>query len=197
MKVTFDLDGVIIEQLPYVLKHIGKNINDVTSYYIKNIDSLSENEKKLIMASFHNADTFKRAYKHSDVLNRIAMNNEVIINSFSCNADVANYKACWINSDIRNVKPENIILDIMTTGKNVVKFIGKTDVYVEDCLENLLNNVGKYKVVILIDKPYNKCCGLNHYNIHRVKDVYEAERLINTLNMKCKQRHNCNETYIR
>ena len=197
MRVTFDLDEVIIEQLQYVLRCIGKNINDVTSYNIKNVDGLSENEKKLIIASFYNADTFKRAYKHSDVLNRIAIDNDVIINSFSCNTDVANYKAHWINSDLRNIKPENITLDILTPSKNGAKCIGKTDVYVEDCLENLLNNVGKYKVGILIDKPYNKCCGLNYYNIHRVKDVYEAERLINTLNMKCRQRHNCNETYIR
>ncbi len=178
MKITFDLDGVIIEHLEYKLNQMKIPIEFINKYSIGKLDLLKGSEKKAILQSFSDVENFMYAEKHSDVLNRLAKRYEIAINSLSCTREIARYKEFWLKSEIKGIKNKDIVLSIIGDGSgNGNKKIGKTDIYVEDSLENLISNIDNFHVGILIDKPYNRV-NVKADKIIRAKDIYDAERII-------------------
>ena len=184
MNITFDLEGVLIEHLEYTLKQLSLDISLINQYRIGNIASLSSDNKKKILDSFSDVETFREANKHSDVLKRIAEKHTVYINSFSCTSDIADYKLDWIKESNAKIDVKNIKMTILggDTSGSGDKIIRETDVYIEDCLENLIVNKDKFKTGILIDKPYNREI-VDCSKIKRVGNIYEAEQLINELTL--------------
>jgi 5'(3')-deoxyribonucleotidase len=82
------------------------------------------------------------------------------------------WKYKWLDTHYPFVPLENVIV---IHDKSLLKI----DFMIEDCLENLLSGSTYHR--ILIDKPWNRNIRDSSYDIHRVKDLVEAHKIMNKL----------------
>lgn len=162
-KVTFDLDGVVIPNVEKTCELYGIDFNKITEYRIDHCKLLTEHEKRRIKSGFGSVEAFKYSGLccGAEFLEEIARKCELYIHSLSFNDDIKEYKKMLLKGVIPSLREENINLEIYS--EYTVKEIEKTDIIVEDCLENLINNYTKFDKAYLIDYLYNRNVDLSKY----------------------------------
>ena len=100
--------------------------------------SLIEHEKRRIKSGFGSVEAFKYSGLccGAEFLEEIARKCELYIHSLSFNDGIKEYKKMLLKGVIPSLREENINLEIYS--EYTVKEIEKTDIVVEDCLENLI-----------------------------------------------------------
>lgn len=159
MKVTFDIDDVIIPLTGYTLKSLGIDINKITSYMIESNEGLTEHEKHSIIDSYQDVEVFRRAGYNKDIklVKRLVEKYglEVIINSNSFNHEIMDYKYNLIRSILPFIKEDDIHLNLIDKSSVMSKRIDDTDIIVEDNYSNIINAIN-YRYGVLIDYPHNR-----------------------------------------
>lgn len=181
MRITYDIDGVIIPLIETICRKHGIDFNKITEYSISKCDRLTKKEKSLIYREFTNVEIFRAAgiYDGALDINEIAQRNDVFIDSNNVVQDIAFYKAELINRIIPSVK--DIKLSVSIKGKD----FKETDIVVEDCVANLLDNIQVYRAGILITRPWNTSFNeRDHSKIIRVNSLVEANSIIKSITYK-------------
>lgn len=171
-KVTFDLDGVVIPNVEKSCELYGIDFDKITTYRIDSCELLTEEEKRQIKFGFGSVDAFiySGVSQGAEHLEKLAQNCILHINSLSCNNDIKEYKRELLKMLIPSLLEENLTLGVYSDF--IVKEIEKTDIVVEDCLENLVENYDTFEKAYLIDHLYNRDRDLSQYpKIVRVNDL--------------------------
>lgn len=175
VKVTFDLDGVVIPNVEKSCELFGIDFNKITTYRIDNCELLTEEEKTQIKQGFTQAEVFRYSgiSYGSECIERLAQKCELHINSLCGSDEVREYKRELLKELIPSLNFENV--NFGDCGEFVVKVIDKTDIVVEDCLENLLDNYETFNRAYLIDHLYNRDVNISEYpKIIRVPNLKHA-----------------------
>ena len=175
VKITFDLDGVIIPNIEKSCELFGIDYTKITTYKINDCKLLTEEEKAKIKSGFTRAEIFEYSGTSfgSEYMEDLAQKCEMHINSLCGSDEVKEYKKELLKKLIPSLNFDNINLG--DCGEFVVKLFDETDVVVEDCLENLLNNYDKFKRAYLIDHLYNRDIDISKYDkIIRVSNLKQA-----------------------
>lgn len=168
MRVTCDIDGVLIPITEYIKKE--KGITAVMTRYEIRENDMSDTDKETLLSGYTVLDNFKQAglSEGTELLKCLqGEGHSLVLNSMSCTEDIMEYK--------RKVFEGYGELQLSMYQK--VKEIEPTDILIEDSLENLMNTE-VYVDRILIDKDYNQSENYGstdtELGIKRVRDIEEA-----------------------
>lgn len=164
------MDGVIIPNVEGICNKLGIDYNKITNYNIDKCKQLSDKEKASIKAHFSDISLIRNfgAVLGTQRLSEVSELYEVCFHSMCPDNDNAEYKKELIREYLPDIADKNIKLEMFNSFEKVFE---ETDILVEDCLENLLANIGRFRIGYLIDAPYNQCDLSKYPSIKRVESL--------------------------
>lgn len=182
--ITFDVDGVIIDEIKYVCEKNNIPYNNIKDFHITKCveDGLITKEQgDIIIKSFTKESNYRLAGLETGAarLEWIARNSKFHINSLSCSEEVREFKKTLLSRLIPSAEL-NLTLIGAEVGKDKYdKKVKRTDIFVEDRAETLVDKQDTFVLGYLIDRPWNKWLDTSKYpNIRRVQSLNAAVQFI-------------------
>lgn len=157
MLIVYDLDGTLNNLNEMAFSGLEEEYANLKYYNIDRNDNLTAAQKKLVMNRYKDVSVFKSlspvsgADRIVDIKDKCLWFVDVVIHTHSLTDKVIPVKEKFISHCIPKLEPDKVIY---STG-DAKGIISGADIIVEDSLEHL-SKYSKYKVRILVDKPYNK-----------------------------------------
>lgn len=154
LKIIYDVDDTIWQLNRTICNLYGLDCNRIKEYDITKTTVLTEEEKRILLESYHNAEIFKlcqynKGYERVFNLERLGLAN-VYISSASLNEEIRKVKEYRLLKEIPNINKKHVKL---TVGRNTYQGRVKGDILIDDSPINIEKEDFKYN--ILINQPYN------------------------------------------
>lgn len=182
--ITFDVDGVIIDEIRYVCEKHNIPYDNIKYFHITEcVDEglITREQAEVIKSSFVDEKNYRLAglEKGADELEWIAQNSTFHINSLSCSDAVRDFKRQLFTELIPSADLNLTLISSNAEKDTYNKEVLKTDIFVEDRAETLVDKQGTYILGYLIDRPWNKLLDTSKYpNIRRVASLQAAIQFI-------------------
>lgn len=195
-KVVFDVDDTLWSLNKRVSKMTGVDYDKLTTFSIYDNVKLTEEEKKLILSAYSNADIFKNMEWDEGVETINDIVADVYINSNNLTEDIATLKREQIH-DVINIADDHIIMNVIGSDKSsITKKVIDKDVYilVDDSLHNVEMSNAKHNIVV--KRPWNQHSEIpEDKNVIIADDLKHAIRIIESIISKSKCPDNGNVDY--
>lgn len=169
MKIGVDLDDVLSESIPALLKFRNNMWNtdmksgDFATYDLQKILGVPAEETEKVIKKFVTSYYGKGITPMSDakeVLDKLKKNNEFYVITARSN-DIKEETETWINNYFPNIFSKiyftNQSLKIGTGGtKGEICDIVGIDIFIEDNLDYVSECAGQNRIVYLMDRPWNQ-----------------------------------------
>lgn len=182
--ITFDVDGVIIDEIRYICEKHNIPYDNIKHFHITECADkglITREQAEIIKNSFVDEKNYRLAglQKGADELEWIAQNSTFHINSLSCSDAVRDFKRQLFTELIPSADLNLTLISSNAEKDTYNKEVLKTDIFVEDRAETLVDKQGTYILGYLIDRPWNKFLDTSKYpNIRRVVSLQAAIQFI-------------------
>lgn len=183
MKITFDLDGVILDSFDYICSKFNVDATKIDTYNLHDSDL----PKSLVDQIFSyyklgRVDEYPLYIGVDKIRNLHKLGAEIAINSLALSDTEASNKLEFVHRQFDFIKDKDIFISKFDHRDYSNKLILNTDIMVEDNLDNLINNRKSIGLGIIIDKPYNRQSYFKNFrNMIRVKNLSQALMLIQNI----------------
>lgn len=188
MIITFDIDSILNDLVPKTLTfyntHNNKNIkmSDITTYNF--YDCLPKEDADGIIALFKNKelwDTLQPLPRSQDGIKKLIKKGHQVY--LATATDPANF--CWKCDFIKRYFPSIPVDNII---RIMDKSMLKTDILVDDCLDNLINSLTSR---ICLDYPWNRSSSKDYaYDIRRAYTWNDIVNIIDNIEKEVKEWEN-------
>lgn len=185
MTIVCDVDDVLNDLSQKVVElynaRSGKNlqVSDITSYNFS--ECLPQEDADALCALFQEKelwDSLEPIPGSQNGLKKLIQQGHKVYLATATHYKNFAWKMEWLNKHYSFFDHKNVI-------RIIDKSLLKTDVMIDDCLDNLINNVCER---ICIDKPWNRSSLKDYtYDIYRVSNWNEIPNVINDFERKSKE----------
>lgn len=182
--ITFDVDGVIIDEVRYICEQHNIPYENIKYFHITECADeglITREQAEIIKSSFVDEKNYRLAglQNGADELEWVAQHSAFHINSLSCSDEVREFKRQLFRKLIPSADLNLTLISSNAEKGTYDKQVFKTDIFVEDRAETLLDKQGTYVLGYLIDRPWNKFLDTSKYpNIRRVPSLQVAIQFI-------------------